>query len=723
MSPHIDTLIEDEHGCVFTGPGGGMGIGLAGGKMELAIIEHPVFPRRQKQFKMIMQKGPNIGPFASAPVTLMIPNPTQLSPVEWKPEPFPIARQSGDLKVTLNRVASTYTPATPVFRETWRFEPQFEIVQNGQPTRDWTCASMVFSDATGNTHESFLCPHEPALKLTMELTRTAEARFATNEIWSPPALDAPEPGKFQVLNGTGTVEGVTFRLATFSGPGVVTYSNGIPVKATPPDGALRPLFVTSSTVGTGNSAYTVSETKSDTSVLAIGVTGLKAANDLLIFAIDDQGGKTNVNGYSSQAGNIFFHQAIDALGNRTVVTSLHDQTGAVCFLSIPMEKTTKTIRMNFVVQKRRKMEFTFKPPELKREAAPKPTPQAMPPVARAFGGDKGFIRGVPAKEARHIAARDFLRSLAKDTFEGQKIASELVKNGYGIEYLPAIYMDSMMLGSMRENGWARDGNMDRAVEMRKTMMFDDYSRGNGRNGLPAFTNQVLLRQLLELKPKKQFYNGSHYPGMSNIEPEDQWLSEKDVLHYIKEHPAVFCWMPVTLNITENLNLNTTNNQPVMATQSSGPGMIRGTPAKKFRHVTATYFLASTGKDTYEGQKIASELITHGLGIEYLPYIYFDSKNLGTIARGAELHPQSKNLLEQKRTSLISEYCSAGGRKGMPPFPNRDLLASLLDLHPAKDYEPDNLETITAVSESEEQWLSEKEVLNYIKQHPAASPPK
>ena len=229
VSPGITTFIEDEHGCVFADAGGGMGSRSWDGKMEMATLEFPVFPRRQKQFKMVVQKWPGYGPFASPPVTLMISNPKQVSPVEWKPETFPIVKQSDGLKVTLNKIATICTASTRVSKETWRFEPQFEIVQNGQPTREWTCSSLKFSDVTGNTHDSFLCPREPALRLTMEFARTADARFDTNEIWSPPPMTAPAPGKFQVLKGSGAIDGVTFRLATLSGPGVVTYSNGMPI--------------------------------------------------------------------------------------------------------------------------------------------------------------------------------------------------------------------------------------------------------------------------------------------------------------------------------------------------------------------------------------------------------------------------------------------------------------------------------------------------------------
>jgi hypothetical protein len=378
----------------------------------------------------------------------------------------------------------------------WRFAPQFEMEQNGQPTRDWTCPSMIYSDVTGNTHASFLCPHEPALKLSIELARTMDARFDSNELWSTPEMAAPEPGKFQVLSGSGTIDGVTIRLATLSGPGVVTYSNGIPIKATPPDGALRPLHVTSSSVASGNSAYIAAELKSDCWVLALGITGLKPGHDLLIFAIDDHGRKTMVNGYNNQEGNIFFHYALDALGERAMGFSSYSQPKAICFLSMPVDATTKTIRMNFVIQKRRKMEFLFKPSELIQEVSSQSTPQAIPPVSNSSVNGKGFIDGIPAKEFRHKSAQDFLKSLAKDTYEGQKIATELSKNGFGIEYIYPIYSDAYRLANMKENGWTRDGNMDAAVKRMKDMILGGRSFQMSR--IPMITNQILLSQLLDL---------------------------------------------------------------------------------------------------------------------------------------------------------------------------------------------------------------------------------
>jgi hypothetical protein len=227
----------------------------------------------------------------------------------------------------------------------------------------------------------------------------------------------------------------------------------------------------------------------------------------------------------------------------------------------------------------------------------------------------------------------------------------------------------------------------------------------------------------DLKPMKGYYGRDFRPFNSVTEPEDQWLSEKDVLSYIKEHPAFFHWIPVTLNIPENLALeapkdNSTNTQPVTVPQNSAPGTIRGMPARKFRHITAMYFLISSGKDTYEGQKLASELVKNGLGIEFIPFIYFDAQRLGQMAQSAEMQPMIKDSLDRKRTSIISEYCSASGRKGLPPFPNRDLLLLLLDLHPATDYEPNDIKIITSMTEPEDQWLSEQDVMKYVKEHPA-----
>jgi hypothetical protein len=711
MSANLTTFIEDDHGCVFVDPGGGIGTGFGEGKMEVMAIEHPVFPRRQKEFKLVVAKMTTMGPRAIPPVTLMIPNPKVIVPMEWKPESYPIVKKFDDLQVTLKKIDTVFRAGPRFARENITlksrqgvrlFEPEIAIEQNGQPTREWTGFSTNFSDVTGNSHGSFLCPHEPALKMTIEFARTPDARFDSNELWSPPEMAAPEAGKFQMLTGSGTIDDVTFRLATLSGPGVVIYSNSVPIKATPPDGALRPLHVTSSSISLGDSTYVLSETKSDSWVLGMFISGLKPAHDLLVFIIDDHGRKTTASGYFKQAGEIFFPYSLDTRGQQTMVSSLGAQSNAICFISMPMDKTTKTMRINFVIQKRRKIEFLFKPTEVIRNVAYESTQQSIPTVSTIPYNGKGFINGIPAKEFRHKSARDFLKSLAKDTYEGQKIASELAINGLGVEYIYPIYNEARMLATMKDNGWARDGNMDAAIKRRKDMTLRGIGGSFGMSGIPVITNKVLLDQLLELKPMKSYYNSDLKYDYFIKEPEDQWLSEKDVLIYIKEHPASFCWMPVSLNIPENLSLgtskyNSNENKLAIVSQNSGPGLILGMPAKKIRHITVEYFMRSLAKDTYEGQKIASELVKNGIGIEFIPFIYFDAKHLGEMARSAEMQPTIIDLLNYKRTTFMAEYCSSVGRKGLPPFPNRELLELLLSLRPKKDYEPDDIKIITSVT--------------------------
>jgi hypothetical protein len=155
------------------------------------------------------------------------------------------------------------------------------------------------------------------------------------------------------------------------------------------------------------------------------------------------------------------------------------------------------------------------------------------------------IYGQPIKEFRHVCACYFMQSLAKDTYEGQKIAKDLINNGYGVEYIGFIYNDSLGLGkrldelyqSRKYFGATRNEIAQSAdYKKRKETIIDDYVEGK-RFKIAPLNNPELLNQLLELHPKKQYETYSFQEVKAAGTPENRWLSGKDVLDYIQKHPV------------------------------------------------------------------------------------------------------------------------------------------------------------------------------------------
>jgi hypothetical protein len=313
----MDISVEDEHGCVFRRSGSS---GCTIGKMQLDCTQLDAYPRRQKQFKMRISRGTNV-------VTFMVQNPKIIQPVEWNPSPLPASVKVGDLKTTivgLKSGNSDYYGAC--------FIPKREIYEKNRVTTEWSVYNMRVHDATGNSGYDFLCPREPAVKLSLDLRKNENAAFSANELWALPAMPLPDPGKFIVLNGSRKFNGATIRLESLAGAGNVTYSNGAPVSSVILDAG----FSGRGLSGSGTGRY-LATSKSVDWVFATTVTGLKSDQNILIFCIDDKGKKTVSDGGS------------------TTVWDLR-------LLTLPVDQAAKTVQINIVVQTLVRMEFFLKPP-------------------------------------------------------------------------------------------------------------------------------------------------------------------------------------------------------------------------------------------------------------------------------------------------------------------------------------------------------------------------
>jgi hypothetical protein len=145
----------------------------------------------------------------------------------------------------------------------------------------------------------------------------------------------------------------------------------------------------------------------------------------------------------------------------------------------------------------------------------------------------------PLNEGVHIEVNYFLHSKAKDTYEGQVIATELLKNGYGSEYIAAIYTPlARAATAYKKNAFNPDTalKVDRAIRQ-MTMM--KLMEGGGMGGLRPITNQELLATLLELRPNTGYIDAQEYrqPEEMAAKPGERLLTSKDIINYIAQHPA------------------------------------------------------------------------------------------------------------------------------------------------------------------------------------------
>ena len=232
--------VIDEHGCTFlrNHPTGYKG----SPRFSVASALARAFPRRQKTFTVQM-KFPNY-----SPIDFTINNPLPPNTNQWAPEPLPATRTTNNLAVTLTKITvdKDHSYATP-------FQ---DIYEDGTRRNNWYGVSRTFRDATGNASGTFLCPHERAWKLELELSRHADTPFPDSSIWRITNIAIPESATVRWLTNTpNKVETLSWQPIALCGPGYYVFSNDVCVFSAPFDSAtglplppagrrpLRPTFI------------------------------------------------------------------------------------------------------------------------------------------------------------------------------------------------------------------------------------------------------------------------------------------------------------------------------------------------------------------------------------------------------------------------------------------------------------------------------------------------
>jgi hypothetical protein len=137
---------------------------------------------------------------------------TSATPV-WRPDPLPVTKTDGDVRVTFTAVEMQEQPplklAFPLKhpRRGWKITPVFNVERNGMPAPGWKSDSMTLTDALGNTGYLWNCtlsPFEAAWKLEMTLSRDDPGAFSPDERWDSPLVSLPAADTSQPINPQAT---------------------------------------------------------------------------------------------------------------------------------------------------------------------------------------------------------------------------------------------------------------------------------------------------------------------------------------------------------------------------------------------------------------------------------------------------------------------------------------------------------------------------------------
>ena len=197
---------------------------------EVFSVQFPAFPRRQGKLYLRVQENGNGGQ-EMADEKFVISNPAaNKSFPKWTPEPLPVTKEDDGLSVSLTKLVSgANLPYQRVQDDpddviNKGVQVAYRVERGGKPVTNWQPASVEITDATGNrtainygpngnqaqwngdeatlTLQNGLWPDEPAWKLRMEMTQTAD--FSSDEQWT--AQNIPMVlGSQQSFNGMAGV--------------------------------------------------------------------------------------------------------------------------------------------------------------------------------------------------------------------------------------------------------------------------------------------------------------------------------------------------------------------------------------------------------------------------------------------------------------------------------------------------------------------------------------
>lgn len=373
----------DSHGCSFlVTQMGGSDDGrmpprtgfTSGPQCSVEWLRFEAFPRHEKKFQLRLydKESKLLTAFDVANPAFRLVRTTN-----WVVETLPIAKTNNratfilsDIEIKSNMLASTL--GRPRFQSPAVIQPTFKFLENGKPSEEWQALDMELYDSSGNfaskmnPESLFLCPYEPAWKLHVRFYGSDASVSASNIVWTIPKIKVPASGEFVALDVRRTVLYDQVDVLALAGPGKVTYSNEVPIKATtemPERDGLYPVS-NERTVGynfTSKTPFLHYESVAfRTPHIAMYITGLTNDERLTIRATDETGRSVYAESWRRRFGQ-------SKPPKRGEINYLENQRmygmEKSSYYQLDLPADAKTVDLTLCVHYPTVEDFIFKPPD------------------------------------------------------------------------------------------------------------------------------------------------------------------------------------------------------------------------------------------------------------------------------------------------------------------------------------------------------------------------
>jgi hypothetical protein len=376
--------VVDKDGCVYESTQrGGYDDGLIPTKTmgppwmnsSVGWFRFEAFPRRDKKFRLLVygeraNGAPDYGQTNFAEFRIANPAP-RLRIADWPEARLPVVRTQDRLSFILTKVTIQKTNSflpLPLNLKRRAIQADYEFTEDGQPSTNWQALETDLYDSGGNFvsgasgAQDCLCPRESAWKMRVKFFGSEKSRAASNAVWTLRGLAVPAPGQFTLLDRSQELQGVPVKAVTFGGAGNFTYSNNIPLEATP---SKEPITEDSASIISMPSNWTGKHSilvptfrvQSKSPHLAFDFGDLSGDQRLTVRAVDDQcrefyGHALGWKDYAPSSGNRL--DGANYLDNWSM--------GEGTFMTFDLPVDAKTVDLTFCVHTCRTAEFIFKPP-------------------------------------------------------------------------------------------------------------------------------------------------------------------------------------------------------------------------------------------------------------------------------------------------------------------------------------------------------------------------
>ncbi len=199
------------------------------GKWGLVSCHFPRFPRRQRQFSLLIYDSKD-----RLAARFIVENPLPLKECpEWTAQPLPATNTIDGIQVVLRGferepyiIERETTTGEIIHRNIFWNKPIIEIAPVAGEPRDFRERPHRFLDTAGNKDRFWeLSPQEPVWKRQLKLYQSRDDVFAAKQRFQFANIPVPAAGETASIQKTVEIDGIAFRMLFLSGPGATAISN------------------------------------------------------------------------------------------------------------------------------------------------------------------------------------------------------------------------------------------------------------------------------------------------------------------------------------------------------------------------------------------------------------------------------------------------------------------------------------------------------------------